>query len=104
MRLLCCATRCTFGARVLRQQRKEKAKEASSSCVIAWHLKAAANGGQGGTAALKKRDADGKFKGTCHAFQVGKCKFGEDCKFEHACENCGLSGHGRAECPKLATE
>ena len=60
--------------------------------------------GQGGTAALKKRDADGKFKGTCHAFQVGKCKFGEDCKFEHACENCGLSGHGRAECPKLATE
>ena len=31
-----------------------------------------------------------------------KCKFGEDCKFEHACENCGLSGHGRAECPTLA--
>ena len=35
---------------------------------------------------------------------MGKCKFGDDCKLEHVCENCGQPEHGRAECPKLAAE
>ena len=55
----------------------------------------AAKGNGKGKQPRKKRDGDRKLKGTRHAFQVGKCKYGDDCKLEHACENCGQSGHGR---------
>lgn len=55
----------------------------------------------------KGKGKDGKGKGDtpkkrafCYKYQIGKCGAGE-CRFEHACENCGEAGHGRSQCPQL---
>ena len=55
----------------------------------------------------KKGKANGKGKGkkigSCHAFQLNKCSFGDKCKFLHECEQCGSSEHGKVDCPELAS-
>ena len=42
-----------------------------------------------------------KSKKVCYAFNRGRCKFGNRCRFEHKCGTCAKFGHGNHNCRKL---
>lgn len=44
-------------------------------------------------------------QGLCRRWNsAGKCRFGDNCHFEHHCAICGKSGHGAVTCMRRCPE
>lgn len=40
----------------------------------------------------------------CWRFNKGTCSYGDKCKFDHSCSNCGAKDHGAHKCDKKKTQ
>lgn len=61
----------------------------------------ARGGGHGGVGSMGGQP--GRGGGVCFDFQNGRCTRGNSCRYSHECDECHQLGHGRGECPVLAS-